>query len=65
MTHMQQMLLRVQATVLPVLYRHVQVSMYPKHKPQQHSEVQSGCGCSPVGVGVQHVPVARVLGMSD
>ena len=63
--HKQKCLLCVQASVLHVLYRHVPFSMYPKHKPQPHSEVQSGCGCSPVGAGVQHVPVARVLGMSD
>ena len=63
--HMQKCLLCVQANVLQVLYKHVPCSMYPKHEPHPHSEVQSGCGCSPVDVGVQNVPVARVLGMSD
>ena len=63
--HMQKRLLCVQASVLHVLYTHVLFSMYPKHKPQPHFEVQHGCGCSPVGVGAQHVPVACVLGMSD
>ena len=63
--HMQKCLLCVQANVLHVFYTHVPFSMYPKHEPQPHSEVISGCGCSPVGVGVQHGAVARILGMSD
>ena len=46
--HMQKCVLCVQAIVLYVLYKHVRCSMCPKHEPQQHSEVQSGCGCSPV-----------------
>ena len=46
-------------------YKHVLFSMYPKQKPQQHFEFQRGCGCSLVGVGVQNVPVAYVLGTSD
>ena len=41
------------------------ISDVPKFMPQQHYEVQSCCGCSPVGVGAQHVPVAGVLGTSD
>ena len=63
--HIQKSLLCFQAIVLYVLYRHVLFSMCPRHKPSQHFEVWSGCGCSPVGVGFQNVPVARILGMSD
>ena len=39
--------------------------MRPKHEPQKHFDVQSGCGCSLVGVGFQNVLVACVLGMSE
>ena len=62
---MQKCVLCVQANVLHVLYKHVPFSMYPKHSPQQHSKVQSGCGWCPVGVGFQNVPVAGVLGTSE
>ena len=55
----------VQASVLHVFYGHVPFSMYPQHEPQPHFEVQRGCGCSPVGVGFQHMAVAKVLGTSD
>ena len=48
---------------LVVFYKLVHFSMCPRHEPQQHSEVQGGCGCSPVGVGFRIVHVAMVLGM--
>ena len=47
-----------------MFYEHVPFSMRPRQEPQQHYEVQGGCGCSPVDVGFQTVPVANVLGMS-
>ena len=47
--HLHKCLLCVQANVLRMFYRRVQFSMHSKHKPQPHSEVQSGFGCSPVG----------------
>ena len=39
-------------------------STCPTQEPQQHSEVQGVCGCSPVAAGFQIVPVTKVLGMS-
>ena len=63
--HVQECVLRVQAIVLHVFHTHVLCSKCPQHKPQQHFEVQSCCGSSFVGVGVQNVLVVSVLGMSD
>ena len=63
--HLQNCVLRVQASVLHVLHRHVPFSRCPKLEPQLHSEVLSSCGSSLVGVDVHNVAVARVLGMSD
>ena len=62
---LQNRLLCFQGSVLYVLCRHVPFPMCPKHEPRQHSEVQSGCGSSLVGVGFQNVPVAGVLGTSN
>ena len=50
--------------VLVVFYKHVPFSMRPRQEPQQHSEVQGVCACSPVGVGLQMLLVAMVMGMS-
>ena len=55
----------MQHVVLLVFCRHVRFSTCLKQEPQQHLDVQGGCGCNLVGVGFQNVPVARVLGMSD
>ena len=63
--HTQKSVLCDQANVLRVLYKHVPCSMYPKHEPQPHYKVQSGCGCSSAGGGVQKMPVARVLRMPN
>ena len=52
-----------QASVVLVLYTHVQFSRCPQLEPQLHSEVLNICGLSLVGVDVHNVAVARVLGM--
>ena len=41
------------------------ISTCRKHEPQQHVEVQRGCGCSLVSVDFEQVRLARVLGMFD